>query len=200
MKSFLLFSILLFIKPLFSQQNEGAIKTKNGFLLYFNIGTNSHTLNLNGEVDLSHFPFIKQDNIQFQFYKARKDEFGNESKSILINYMNWEVDYYQQQLNVKLNVSNEVFNKNGLSSNFWKFKNPIIENDKIYTPVVATYFLDFIHNDYIYRFSYASINGDDLEAKTILLKLADSIKFYDKNLDLNKLQQNILEGKNYIEN
>lgn len=200
MKNILTFLLLVLFQTVFAQQNEGAIKTKSGFLLYFNLGFNSHTLNLKGDIDISNFPFVKQDNTWFQFYTASKLDFGKDSKSILINYMNWEIDYLQKQMNVKLNINNETLNRNGVITNFWKFKNPVIKDDKIHTIVVATYFLDFIHNDLIYRLSYASTSGNDFDAKTILLNIADNIKFYDRNIDLDKLQKNILDGKNYIDN
>lgn len=200
MKNILTFLLLVIFQSVFAQQNEGAIKTKSGFLLYFNLGVNSHTLNLVGDIDISNFPFIKQNNTWFQFYTASKLDFGKDSKSILNNYMNWEIDYYQKELNEKLNVNNETLNRNGLIINFWKFKNPVIRDDKIHTPVVATYFIDFIHNDLIYRLSYASASGNDFDAKTILLNIADNIKFYDRNIDMDKLQKNILDGKNYIDN
>lgn len=197
MKNILTFLLLLVFHSVFAQRNEGAIKTKSGFLLYFNLGVNSHTLNLEGDIDLSNFPFIKQNNTWFQFYTATKLDFGEDSKSSLNNYMNSKIDYLQKQMDVKLSVNNETIYRNGLSTNFWKFKNPVLKDDKIHTSVVATYFFDFIHKDYIYRLTYSSTSGNDFDAKTILLKVADNIKFYDKNVDLNKLQKNILEGKNY---
>lgn len=200
MKNILTVLLLVIFQTVFAQQNEGAIKTKSGFLLYFNAGVNSHTLNLEGDIDISNFPFIKQNNTWYQFYTASKVNFGKEPKTILSNYMNWEIQYLQKQMNVKLSIYNEMLSRNGVLSNFWKFKNPIIKDDKIQIPVVATYFLDFIHNDLIYRFSYASTSGNDFEAKKILLNIADNIKFYDKNIDLDKLQKNILDGKNYFEN
>lgn len=196
MKNILTFLLLVIFQSVFAQQNEGAIKTKNGFLLYFNLGVNSHTLNLEGDIDISNFPFIKQNNTWFQFYTANKLDFGKDSKSILINYMNWEIDYLQKQMKVKLNIINETSNRNGVITNFWKFENPDIKDNKIHSMVVATYFLDFIYNDLIYRLSYSSTSGNDFDAKSILLKIANNIKFYDRNIDLDKLQRNILEGKN----
>jgi hypothetical protein len=197
MKNILTFLILLISYSVIGQRNEGAIKTKSGFLLYSNLGINSHTLNLEGNIDLSKFPFIKQNNIWFQFYTTDKDDFGKDSKSILSSYMNWELDYLQKEMNAQLKFNNEFMTKNGKETNFWKFINPEKKNERIYIQVKATYFLDFIHKGLLYRLSYASTNGNDSEAKTILLKIFDNFRFYDKNIDLDKLQQNILQGKNF---
>jgi len=181
----------------YSQQNNGAIKTKTGLLLYFNLEQNSHTLNLKGEIDASKFPFIKQDSIWFQFVTNNKAEFEKNSKSILENYMIWEFDYLQKQFGEKLMLKNESIELNSLTANFWYFENPKISDDEIYSPVKSTYFLDFTRKDLIFRFSYASISGDNLEAKAILKSVAENIKFYDNGIDIKKLQMSIINGENY---
>lgn len=198
-KNFLTLILILVSHSAFAQPKDGAIKTKNGLLLYSNAGVNSYTLNLEGDIDLANFPFIKQNNIWFQFLTTRKADFGKDSKSILVNYMNWEVEHFQEMLNTKLKCSNEFLIINGLNANFWKFINPEIKNEKVHTPVKANYFLDFIHNDFVYRLYYASTSGNDSEAKTILYNIVDSFKFYGKNIDLERLQKNILQEKNYYE-
>lgn len=181
----------------YSQQNNGAIKTNTGLLLYFNLGPNSHTLNLQGEIDISKFPFIKQDSNWIQFVTNNKTEFEENSKSILENYMIWEFDYLQKQFGQKLTLKNEPIELNSLTANFWYYKNPVISGDKIPNPVKSTYFLDFTRKDLIFRFSYASISGDNLEAKIILKSIAESMKFYGNGIDLEKLQKNIVNGGNY---
>lgn len=181
----------------YAQQNNGAIKTKNGLLLYFNLKQNSHTLNLKGEIDVSKFPFIKQDSIWFQFLTNNKVDFEKNSKSILENYMIWEFDYLQKQFGEKLVLKNEPIELNDLTANYWYFKNPKISDAKIHSAIKSTYFLDFTKKDLIYRFSYASISGDDLEAKAILKSIAENLKFYENGIDIKKLQMSIINDVNY---
>lgn len=200
MKYYLSFLLMVIFQTAIAQQNYGGIKTQNGILLYFNLGGNSHTLNLEGDVDISNFPFIKQNKIWFQFYTADKLEFGKEPKSILNNYMNWEIKYHKNQIGKNLITESEILNRNGYIMNFWKFMHPIKNIESGRTPIIASYFLDFIHNDLIYRLSYASISGNDSEAKTILLNIADNFTFYEEDIDLNRLQKNIIKGQNYYDN
>lgn len=181
----------------YSQQNIGAIKTKTGLLLYFNLDENSHTLNLKGEIDVSKFPLVKQDSIWFQFMTNSKSDFNKNSKSILDNYMTWEVDYLEKLYGQKLLLKNEKAEFNNLTANFWYFQNPQLANDKNMIPVKATYFLDFTRNDLIYSLSYASKTGNNKEAKAILMSIAKNIKFYTNGIDLEKLQMNIINGGNY---
>lgn len=200
MKNILTLILILIFHSVIAQQDEGAIKTKNGFLLYFNSGANSHTLNLEGDIDISKFPYIKQNTVWFQFATASCADFGKDSKSILTNYMKWEINYYQKDLKSELKYSSVFLTKNGLNANFWKFINPIDLEDKNIMPIKTTYILDLLHEDLLYRLSYASTNGNDTEAKDILFNIVDNLRFYDKNIDLDRLQKNIIQGKNYYEN
>src|SRR5690554_99289 len=181
----------------YTQQDNGAIKTKNGLLIYFNLGQNSHTLNLKGDIDVSKYPFIKQDSIWFQFATNNKSQLEKKPKSIFENYMMWEFDYFQKQYDQKLMLKNESIEINSLTGNFWYFQNPVLSDDRISSPVKATYFLDITKNELIFRFSYASISGDNLEAKSILTSLAKSLKFYDREIDLKQLQLNIINDTDY---
>lgn len=181
----------------YAQQNNGAIKTKSGFLLYFNLDQNSHTLDLEGEIDLSNFPFINQNSTWFQFLTNNKSTFENDSKSILENYMIWEFDYIQKQFGRELILKNTSIELNGLTANFWHYQNPMMSNDKISNPIKSTYFLDFTKNDLMYRFIYASTTGDNSEANTILTSIAKNLRFYDNDIDLKRLQLNISKGINY---
>jgi predicted Zn-dependent peptidase len=65
------------------------------------------------------------------------------------------------------------------------------------TAVKATYFLDAVHEGLIYRFSYASISGDDEQAFQVLSEIARNLYFYENGIDLEKLQQRVMEGKGY---
>jgi hypothetical protein len=78
------------------ENNKGALKTKDGVILYFNLENNSYTLNLLGISDLSNYPFVKLNDKLFEIVFGPKSKFGNEHHKILTNYMNWELDYKKE--------------------------------------------------------------------------------------------------------
>ncbi len=182
----------------YSQENkQGAIKTKDGLILYFNLENNSYTLNLLGKTDLSNYPFMNLNDKWFEIQTGSKSEFGNNPKNILTNYMNWELDYLKNEFKKEIKTKNNFIEYNKMLLNFWQYNPPIIKTKEIINPVKTTYFIDFIHNDLVNRFSYASSSGNELEAKKFLLKLVDGIHFYKSNIDLKKLQELVIKGKAY---
>lgn len=70
---------------------EGAIKTENGVLVYYNY-QNPFTISLKGDVDLSKRT-INIDGNLFEFTYGVSKQFGETEKEILSNYMKWELDY-----------------------------------------------------------------------------------------------------------
>lgn len=179
------------------EEVNGAIKTQKGLLIYFNTKGNYHTLNLDGDIDLSNFPFIKKDNNWFQFITNGKVNFFGENGNVLINFMNWEVNYLEQELKENLKVDNSIADIEGIRVNLWNYENPRLDNESIDTPVIKTYFADFVNNDLIYRFSYASTTGNNEIADDFLKSLVRNIRYYENKIDLNKLQQAISIGLNY---
>lgn len=182
----------------YAQQNKrGVIKTKNGMIIYFNLGHNSYTLDLIGETDFSKFPLVKINDEWFEFIEGPKSDFGNDPKIILNNFMNWEIDHLKDDFKVEIIAKSNFIDHNKMLLNFWQYDPPLEESKEIFTPVKTTYFIDFIHNDLVHRLSYPSISGDELKAKQFLLKLVDGIHFYKSSIDLKKLQGVIMSGKTY---
>ena len=181
----------------FCQEESGAIKTNKGILLYFNVENNNHTLSLEGDIDLSNFPYIKLDDNFLQFIVNDKRNFMTKDSSTLSNYMNWEIDYFEEQFETELEVENETNSISDLQINFWNIKNPKIDDKEIHNPVIITFFADFIHKDFIYRFSYSSMSGIKKEANAVLKSLINGMTFYSSPLDMNKLQQAVKNGVNY---
>ena len=126
MQKFLVLILLIISSQGYSQPNNGAIKTKDGFLLYFNDGQNSHTLNLIGDIDISNFPYIRKDSEWFQFYIANKSEFETSRGSTLENYMRWELEYFEEQLGQELQFERKASLIGDLPTNFWHFKHPAV--------------------------------------------------------------------------
>ena len=195
MKKYLFLPLMLLMVSIYAQPEHGGIKTSNGLLLYSNDGVNSYTLNLKDNFNIDNYPVIIQNDNLFQFVVNDKKDFGSESKSILTNFMNWEFDHFKNQISgVTLN-KNKFSSKNDKVFNHWKVTLPKFEGVK--KSIKATYFLDFVHQDYIYRISYSSLTGNDKEAEKLLAEMYNQIHFYNGDLDLQKLRNNIVEGTYY---
>lgn len=179
------------------EQKSGVIPTNNGLLIYFNIENNYHTLNLDGDIDLSNYPMIKKDNQWFQFNINDKSEFVDSKENVLINYMNWDIDYYEKEFKTKLKTENKLITFNGIQVNLWNYRNPKIDPKSEHTQVIKSYFANFTHNDLIYSLVYASTTGNDEFANEYLKSLVTNIRFYKNKIVLDKLQQAIENGKNF---
>lgn len=178
-----------------AQENKkGAIKTKDGFILYFNLKKNSYTLNLSGKTDLSNYPIVKLNDKSFEIVFTPKSKFGNEPRKILTNYMNWELDYVKKIYKKEIKSKSYFLEHNKMLVNIWQYNPQLVKTKEIYTPVKTVYYIHLVHNDFVYTFSYPSFSGNELEAKKFLLKLVDGIHFYKKNIDVNKLQEITIKG------
>ncbi|HUH73504.1 MAG TPA: tetratricopeptide repeat protein [Chitinophagales bacterium] len=179
------------------EREIGVFPTKNGLLIYFNVENNYHTLNLDGDIDLSNFPIIRKDDQWFQFNINDKDEFVDSKENVLINYMNWEIDYFEEEFETKLQSENKIISVNGIQVNLWNYKNPKMDTQPEHTPVIKTYFADFAHNDLIYSLVYASTTDNNESANEFLKSLVSNIRFYKNKIDLDKLQEAIKNGINF---
>jgi hypothetical protein len=110
--------------------------------------------------------------------------------------MKWEIDFLKDEFKKPLITKSELINHRGSLLNFWQYTNPIKVTDS-QIQIISTYFLDFCHNDLVYRFSYPSTTGDDKAAKEFLLKLVDNLRFYNVDIDISRLRQGIANGNNY---
>jgi hypothetical protein len=198
-RSLFLFTFIVYLTTIVFAQTDkqGAIKTHDGFIIYFSHDKNSYTLNLKGSVNLSNHPFIKLDDKWFEMNTNYKAEFGNETDNVLINYMNWELDHLKTQFKKEIKSKNKFVTQSKILVNFWQYDLPILPKVKDVTPVKTIFFADFSHNDLVYRFSYASTSGSEIEAKQFLLSLVDNIRFYKSSINLARLQNEIFQGKNY---
>lgn len=195
MKSLIGLILLLFVSNanIFAQEysKQGGIKTKNGILLYNNDGSESYTLELKGEIELKQYPLIILNSKAFQLNKGAKITFGNTDDSILTNYQNWEHKYLEHDVfKTKLPIKQKRFKHQNIIVDFWYFSLP--KNNLGKTPVLKTYYLNFVQSETVYGFSYSSILGDDNEAKNFLTGLLDSLRFYDKPIDIKSIREQIM--------
>ena len=111
------------------EQRSGAIKTRDGFLIYFNYPENAFTLNVEGDADISKFPFIKTKGNYIQFQHAAKSEFGTTTPEVLTKYRKWEADYLKEMFGGKdIDIKNETIDRNGVTYSFWSHRTPLPED------------------------------------------------------------------------
>lgn len=178
-----------------AQDIEGAIKTEEGFLLYFNY-EHPFTIELKGNVSLSKYPLLNIDGNLFEFGIGYSKEFGNEEKDILLNYMKWESDYINEAHKKSILTTNKLMNIHNRLINLWSYVNPVFINDKKTND--KQFFADIYNDERVYRLSAVMFKGSDKEAENILLKAIGSIRFYKSKIDVEKLSNSIMKGELYM--
>ena len=174
-----------------AQNNKiGALKIKNGVLVYNNEDAAPYTINFYGNIDLSKFPFVSIDENMFQFNHNEASQFGTSEKEILVNYMNWEIDYIKSSGKFKIdNVPSSFITSNGQLIHLWNYSNPLIKEGGKHDD--KAYFASFVKNDRVYLVCYILYKGTEKEANSSLINIFNGIRFYDEEIDVQKLQESI---------
>lgn len=182
---------ILFICSLNAQYNKvGAIKTKNGVLIYNNADETPYTINFYGNIDFSRFPFVSIDGNMFQFNHNEASQFGTSEKDILVNNMNWELDYIKSSGKFKIdNVPSSFTISNGQLIHLWNYTNPLIKEGGKHDD--KAYFASFVKNDRVYLVCYILYKGTEKEANSSLITIFNGIRFYYEEIDVQKLQERI---------
>ena len=198
MKKLILLAILFLVSVLSMNAQEhpkkGAIKTFDGFLLYDNNEKESYTIELRGEVNLEHSPYIQINGNMFQFLTYEKSFFSSSNTNSLTNFINWEHQYLEKDVfKKKMPIQLDYLKHQQIDMVFWYFKMPI--NPEIKNPVLKTYYLNFIHNQTLFSLTNSSVTGNDKEAKAFLLGIYSKIKFYDQAINVEDLRKEIINKK-----
>lgn len=172
----------------------GALKTERGFLLYYNYENNPYSIDLEGELDFSQSPLIGYRKFNFEHMSFPDKEFRDDKKPVLINFMEWEINYLNKEYGVKLKTNNKIFIlENGLTINYWNYKIPKkFGDDKEF----LNYIMDFQYRGWVFRF-VVFVQQDESKVKDYLLSLIKRIRFYDQKIDTVKLSHSIRTGQNY---
>ena len=173
----------LMIKPVNAQDKEGAIKTKEGYILYFNY-ENPFTLNLIGIIDLSNYPSININGNLLDFNYGVSDYFKKEDNNILINYMNWEKGYLSEAHKKSIETFNKFIMINKIQVNLWYYINPALINDNNWNK--KQFYADFNKDKRVYRLSLMLFKGSDREAEEFLINIIKSFKFCNEKIDIFK--------------
>lgn len=196
MKYFYIAIISLVSQLGWSQPQEGAIKTSQGFLLFYSDDKNSYTLDLRGDIDLFNPPLIRQNDTWFGLDRAVKSEGEQNDQAVLSRLMAERLAGYEHAFGQQLTSQSEATKVRGKVANFWQIKMPQLRQRESIQRVKTTYFFDFVHQDLVIRLSYPSKSGKDMEARQLFLTLLDAFTFYTDDIDLNRLQQSIQMGVN----
>ncbi len=180
------------------RQDEGALRTSNGYLLYNILQNNSFTLELDGNVDLSSYPVVKHNDRNFEFEKASAAEFGKTEPEMLKRFMEAEKSLMADKLHSTSESKTEIISLLNRRVNFWHYAHPHTEEPgKATGRILKTYFMDFVNGDLIFRLSYPSATGNESEAKQYLQSILNNFRFYKSQLDFDKLSKSVESGLNY---
>ena len=194
------FSIII-ISLIFSKVNaqefdrEGAIVTKEGYLLYYNY-ENPFTINLIGDVDFVKYPTINIDGNLLEINDIISEPFGETEEEILSNVMKWEINYLEDTFKQTLQSKNRLTQHNGRVINLWNFSNPALLSDFTDQYNQKAFYSDFYFREHVYRLAFMAFKGTEEEAKKILLQYTDNIHFYNEQIDINKLREAVMNGQN----
>ncbi|HEY6900436.1 MAG TPA: hypothetical protein VI233_07330 [Puia sp.] len=138
--------------------------------------------------DVPGFVTIDKQIIQATLVPADKSPRTKDEKTLLTNYMNYELNYYKKKL--KQNYSNlqtEWLTLQGRTFLVWYFNMP--ENYKLVSRQV---YVSTLFGDQVIDLNAPVFKSDDWgKARNILVKLAGSMKTYDKHLDLEGLRKHM---------
>ena len=180
------------------KQDEGALRTGSGYLLYNMLQKNSFTIELSGDVDLSAYPIVKYNDKSFEFEKAAKSDFGSAEPEVLQKFMALEKSLMEDKLHSALEPKSELLSLLNRRVNFWHYAHPQSEESKKKSgAVLKTYFMDFANGDLLFRVSYPSASGNDAEARQFLQGIVSNFRFYKSQLDFDRLSKSIESGVNY---
>jgi hypothetical protein len=109
-------------------------------------------------------------------------------KNLLLGYMNYELKYYRKKLNQRyVNLQTEWISLNGKTFLLWYFDLP--ENYKVVSKQV---YVSTLFYDQVMDLNAPVFKKDDWgQARALLVRLAGSMKTYDKHLDLDLLRKKL---------
>ncbi len=173
---------------------EGAMQIDDGFLVYvLNDRGSSYTIELTGEVGIADFPLIRDNGMYYMIKTAPKQVFGNDDKTRLLRFMNLEVKKFNKEYSLQKKPEHKTALVKETLFNIWKYAKPTVDTTATHKKIVAHYFLDFVHDDTLFRISYPATTSDDKQARVALYKVYKKMHFYD-TLDVEKLQNYVAQG------
>lgn len=138
--------------------------------------------------DVPGFITVEKQIVQATLVPADKSGKTKDEKTLLTNYMNYELNYYKKKL--KQNYSNlqtEWLTLQGHTFLVWYFNMP--ENYKLVSRQV---YVSTLFHDQVVDLNAPVFKSDDWgKARNILVKLAGTMKTYDKHLDLEGLKKKL---------
>ncbi|MBS1661723.1 MAG: hypothetical protein JST68_11820 [Bacteroidetes bacterium] len=136
--------------------------------------------------DVPGFITIDKQIVQATLVPADRSPKTRDEKTLLTNYMNYELSYYKKKLKQNYtNLQTEWLTLQGRTFLVWYFNMP--ENYKLVSRQV---YVSTLFGDQVVDLNAPVFKSDDWgKARNLLVKLAGSMKTYDKHLDLERLKK-----------
>jgi len=198
-----LFQISLFvIIPAITFSQTGTLKTKTGFLLFYNKKSPCFTVRL--DEPNSEIPYWENSNIVRLFkdvmYLTATDvesiscEAGTPAEKLFC-YQNWETDYINKTMKKSIERSEFIIDNTKLDlskkncvTNAWYYSVKINAEENIYF-----YFLDIYSNNGFVRITYT---GNIENARLFIKAVYSGMRFFNKEFDIKQLQNKLRTDDN----
>lgn len=191
---------ILTISFLESRAQSGILKSKNGFLLFYSSDSLNFTLRLdepNTEIpnwiDENYLQLIKD---RFYVQVINKESITKKiapAKDCLSMLQKWETDYIQRTM--KTTVKRTAFindnNSTGFKFNEWNY-NAWYYAVELNPGKLYFYFFDIYKNGNFVRITF---NGKLNDARLFIPAVLKGILFYNRRIDLKKLQYSLKNNK-----
>lgn len=194
-----LFCISSFYIPECSAQS-GTLKSKNGFMIFYASDSLNFTLRLdnpNTEIpNWLHNNYLQLFKDQFYIQIIKKDSLfrkNTDERASLYMFQKWETDYIESSMKPSIKRSAFMsdndsikFNRKDLLKNAWYYSVELNPR-KLYF-----YFYDIYKNGCYIRITFT---GSLDSARGFIPVVLKGLQFYNKNIQLNKLQDALKKGQ-----
>lgn len=196
----IIFSVFLMFYSIKSNAQYGVMKSKNGFVVFTSSDSLNFTLKLdepNTEIPIwinENFLLLFENSFNIQIIDKKYITPNDTSlNGNLYELQKWETDYIKSEMKESVKMSAFIndndsikFKNNNLEYNAWYYWVEL-EKEKLYI-----YFYDFYKNGYYIRATYI---GALESARLFIPVVLNDLIFYDKKIDINKLQQSLKDGQ-----
>jgi hypothetical protein len=192
--------------PLPPEDGWTAIKTDQGILFVWNVGSLYFTLSINGKeikpIDDPKHIFFMVDGRPLQIQVAAIDNFAPDAKdkklderAILAAHRDWEAKFVEEMLNSKLIV--RTFNaklSNGNDASMWQFDMP----ESLKSTATKQLYLTVVTKDHVLLLNTeATATISDADGRKFLLDTMATLKVSPTPIDVDKLSEAIRKGERW---
>jgi len=201
---FLLFGFILIVKSISSQDFKpqefeiATAGTENGLKIIYSSLDKSFTIDVHGEqinfTESPYFYIVDGKIFQAMILGFQKElDFDNlkenEQKEYLTQYMNYEIEYFKDELKIKIkNLANEFYIVNDKLFLFWYYNMP----PKNKTAEKQLYLTTICHDQILNLNTIQEPESEFIHSKDFLFNVAKTLKIENKSADYEKIQKESL--------